>query len=827
LTLTNVAPANAGNYQVVPANNYNSTTSSLAALTVLTPGPPTITAQPASQSAEVGDDVYFIGGGIGMPTPGFQWYFNGLPVAGATNSTLELDNVQSNNVGTYFVSVTNIYGFVNSQTVSLASVSAPIYYTVVQGSFTNYNFQGDTTYYINSTVQLYGTTIIEGGTVIKFGNRPAAQLDLNGPLNCMTTSYHPALLTSRNDNLTGGGIDRSTGNPTNNDNALYFMEVAGQTNSYHDLRIKYAGIGISATNPANFWDCQFVQCGTAVAARGTGIIAFHNVLISQTTNCVSTTNFVAAEFLTADQCVSFCPGIYGGASLTNSLLTAVANTNGVHLTASAALPSGVGVYQVAGAGNYYLATNTYQGMGIGNVSAAILADIATKTTWPPIVYNVPGINFSSNLTLFAQALRDTNSSPTLGYHYPPLDYVFGSIHLTNATIVVNPGTAIGVYSTNGVFYGIAISGNASFTSSGLADNLVHIVEFNTVQEQEPNGWQLSWFAGIAQFDNVICSINCQFTDWSVMAHDVPHFCSEGNNVGPFNFQDCQFHGGQVITWEPTANFTNCLFERVECDLEPGDTNVPVFRNNLIYGGTFGYGPWNVNNATVRDNLFDRPAIPDWLAGVGGSYIGGNNAFITNCATLDPTFPGDIILTNSPIYQTSWFGRYYLPPNSPLVNSGSTNAGQVALFHFTTQTNQAPESNSVVDIGYHYIATDGFGRPLDANGDGVADYVEDPGGQGVAGPQIQLVSPASGANFEEPATVLIQPMVSDWSSSVTNVAIYVGTNLITASTNASYTYSWPGLTAGAYSLFASAQDAAGLSATSAPVNVTVTNLCGSH
>jgi hypothetical protein len=57
---------------------------------------------------------------------------------------------------------------------------------------------------------------------------------------------------------------------------------------------------------------------------------------------------------------------------------------------------------------------------------------------------------------------------------------------------------------------------------------------------------------------------------------------------------------------------------------------------------------------------------------------------------------------------------------------------VGLYHFTTQTNQAIEANSVVDIGYHYVATDANGNPLDSNGDGIPDYIEDVNGNGISG-----------------------------------------------------------------------------------------------
>jgi hypothetical protein len=53
----------------------------------------------------------------------------------------------------------------------------------------------------------------------------------------------------------------------------------------------------------------------------------------------------------------------------------------------------------------------------------------------------------------------------------------------------------------------------------------------------------------------------------------------------------------------------------------------------------------------------------------------------------------------------------------------------ALYHFTTQPDQTKETNSVVDIGYHYVAVDGYGNPWDSDTDGVPDYLEDANGDG--------------------------------------------------------------------------------------------------
>ena len=63
------------------------------------------------------------------------------------------------------------------------------------------------------------------------------------------------------------------------------------------------------------------------------------------------------------------------------------------------------------------------------------------------------------------------------------------------------------------------------------------------------------------------------------------------------------------------------------------------------------------------------------------------------------------------WETNWFGNFYLPWNSQLITNGSTSANLLGLYHFTTQTNQIAEGTKIVDIGYHYVATDPNGNPL--------------------------------------------------------------------------------------------------------------------
>jgi hypothetical protein len=131
------------------------------------------------------------------------------------------------------------------------------------------------------------------------------------------------------------------------------------------------------------------------------------------------------------------------------------------------------------------------------------------------------------------------------------------------------------------------------------------------------------------------------------------------------------------------------------------------------------------NWLFHNNLFDQTLLSNW-----GFTNHHYNAYFNelNWDDFEPLNASEIVLTNL-AYQTGPQGRFYVSTNSPLINSGSTSATNVGLYHFATTTNQVKETNSIVDIGAHYVAADVSGTPLDYDGDGVPDYFEDSSGNG--------------------------------------------------------------------------------------------------
>jgi len=106
------------------SNAYGAIVSSNALLTVMVL-PPAITTQPTNQTVYPGSLVTFTVTAGGTSPLDYQWSFNATNLVGATNATLVLTNVQTNQVGNYSVLVTNLYGSTNSVSVTL-TVNPPL-----------------------------------------------------------------------------------------------------------------------------------------------------------------------------------------------------------------------------------------------------------------------------------------------------------------------------------------------------------------------------------------------------------------------------------------------------------------------------------------------------------------------------------------------------------------------------------------------------------------------------------------------------------------------------------------------------------------------------
>lgn len=85
-------------------------------------GPPIITVQPQSQTNTYGTTVSFSVVATSLSAREYQWRFNGVNIAGATNTTYFINNVQAWHAANYSVAITNAVGYAISSNALLTVV---------------------------------------------------------------------------------------------------------------------------------------------------------------------------------------------------------------------------------------------------------------------------------------------------------------------------------------------------------------------------------------------------------------------------------------------------------------------------------------------------------------------------------------------------------------------------------------------------------------------------------------------------------------------------------------------------------------------------------
>ncbi len=125
LTIGSVPPGFTFPYEVVVANAYGARTSAVASILGIIPNPPVVAYAPAVSLPNpplFGRDTLLRAQATGIAPLNYQWFFNGQPVTGATNSDLVLVNYATNQRGAYSYLVTNDWGGAVSPGLSLNGV---------------------------------------------------------------------------------------------------------------------------------------------------------------------------------------------------------------------------------------------------------------------------------------------------------------------------------------------------------------------------------------------------------------------------------------------------------------------------------------------------------------------------------------------------------------------------------------------------------------------------------------------------------------------------------------------------------------------------------
>jgi len=122
-----------GRPDIVFCNQYDSTISIYQNQTLLLNSPPVITSQPVGQTVLAGSNVVFSVTATGGNPLTYQWKLNGANISKATNATLTLADLHSNQSGNYQVRVSNSFGSVTSASALL---------TVIAQNLLVYNYSG-------------------------------------------------------------------------------------------------------------------------------------------------------------------------------------------------------------------------------------------------------------------------------------------------------------------------------------------------------------------------------------------------------------------------------------------------------------------------------------------------------------------------------------------------------------------------------------------------------------------------------------------------------------------------------------------------------------
>lgn len=604
-------------------------------------------------------------------------------------------------------------------------------YSLVSGA-TNFTFETDKTYFVKANTYLYGNTVFEGA-VIKYTNSTAGPaLRLRGTVEFKTSDYNPLICTAQDDNTVGETLPWSTGNPWVGYYGSPAIEIdfytSGQPASLKHLRVSHANTAISFFGGSGheLKHAQIVHTMSAFTPYYADV-RLRNVLVHKADRVVSGSGSASAtmrfEHLTASEANHLN---YTGSSttlLTNSLFVAVTNTGSYTGANNSSNTTSAAAFTSAGAGIHYLAGSAFRGLGTTSINPDLLIAIRARTTQPPLIFTNGFLLADTTLNPRTELRYAASAAPDLGFHYPVMDHVFGGVNFTNLTLTLNAGVVLGIAVPDGVNYGLVLANGAKLIADGSPTNHAVMVRHNLVQEQANTVWKwhgpslvYPWWTPATGTETRLrfTKVYTRWTDELLWAYGYP---------GTFVLRDSEFYGCATYNLSFTSvAITNCLFSRTYFSGDLSVATGAALRNNLFVGGTLEIYP--AADTTVRDNVFDRTAIP-----YQADIINSHNAYVTGAERLLPVSATDKVL-GAMAYEKGALGSYYTPAGSVLINAGSQSATGAGLYHYTATTNQVVEGATTVDVGLHFAALNAALQPNDQDQDGLADYIEDANGNGV-------------------------------------------------------------------------------------------------
>ena len=606
LTVNNVQLANAGSYSVVVTNVAGSTTSSIATLTVW--APPAIAVQPASRTNLTGTLASFSVTATGTAPLSYQWLFAGVPVSGATASSLTLNNVQLSDAGNYAVVITNVAGSLTSSAAALtvwapAAITAqPSSRTNITGSDATFNVVATGTAPLNYQWQFGGNNIAGATTSALSVNN--VQLSNAGDYAVVVTNVAGSI-TSATATLTVWAPPAITFQPTSRTN------LTGTSASFSVIA--------TGTAPLSY---QWQFAGSPISGATTSSLTVNNVQLSDAGNYSVTITNVAGSLtsLVATQTVWAPPAITAQPQSATNIAGTTANFsvgatgtaplmyqwqfNGVNIDGANAPGLSLNNVQPIAAGNYTVA--------VTNVGGALTSAVASLTVWVPPSISTPPT--SQTVIAGSNAVFNVLALGTF-----PLTYQW----LANGTPLSNAGNISGVTTAtlnvtaaqpiNAAAYAVVITNVAgSLTSSPPAVLTVNVPPSITLLPQAQ-----TVIAGSNVTMNVSASGTLPLTyQWQLFGTNLvsggniagatgPNltiFAAQTNNAGPYT----------VVITNVAASLTSSPPAQLIVNVPPSITAQPQSLVVLVGSNvTFTVGAperhrFPINGAPTDPNLVEGP-----------------------------------------------------------------------------------------------------------------------------------------------------------------------------------------------------------------------------
>ncbi|HRI16789.1 MAG TPA: hypothetical protein PLX89_27670, partial [Verrucomicrobiota bacterium] len=409
-----------------------------------------------------------------------------------------------------------------------------------------------------------------------------------------------------------------------------------------------------------------------------------------------------------------------------------------------------------GAGRHYMdrdqtqgCMTTWLGSFVITPSAPELAsDFASMTVLPPREL-ATAVTANTVVSLTAPS----NKGLSIGYHYPRVDYLITSaINVTGATLTLTNGAVLPGYAGQA----IVLNSGTRLVSVGKPSALNGLGWSSGVQEMPIGGPPASAttrkLIEISSATGGWPEVRMRFTQANICADTSGRRAlftanTTSQNVSVIDLRDCQF-GGVVADFSPVTygsqslSLVNNLWDTctVGAYRSYAGAQQVYLRNNLFRSGslTLYYNYFEAYGNPVwicADNMFDTTSLAGLSVATNYLVAGWNGH------TAATAFFGG--LGNKvgivPVYQSGPLGPYYYPTTggsttlNALRNVGSQTAANASLYHHTTTADQAKETTSQVDIGFHYVATTGAGSLTlpDTDADTLPDFQEDSNGNGSA------------------------------------------------------------------------------------------------